>query len=91
VAVGRRDAGEGLAAVDDLEEGGLLAVEVLGRAFDDAEGDVRPARLGDLVEGETEPLELGAEGGLEGEDDALGVDRLGGDDRPLDDAVGVAA
>ena len=91
VAEGRGDAGERLPAVDHLEERGLLAVEVLGRTLDDDEIAVRPAGVLHLGQGGTEPFELGLERRLEGEDDPLGVDRLGGDEGPFDDPVGVAA
>ena len=91
VAVGRGDAGEGLSAVEHLEQGRLLAVEILGRALAYDHGAVGPPGVLDLGQGGAEPLELGAEGGLEGEHDAVRIDRFGGDECPFDDPVGVAA
>ena len=61
VAEGRGATGEGLAAVDHLEQRGLLAVEVFRRAFEEDHPAVGPARLGDLVERQVEASYLGLE------------------------------
>ena len=75
-AVRRRDARERVAAVDRLEHGGLLAVQVLVRALEDEQPDAfgaHPAATTSAMASRTR-ADLGHERCLEAEDDLIGAD-----------------
>src|SRR5918995_670218 len=80
----------GGASVARLEQGGLFAVEILGRPLEHAEVDVpRPAGGVDLADRSTETLGLGCERLLDRDDHRLGADRERRDERALEHAVRV--
>ena len=86
--VGRGDAGERRSAVDHLEQRGLLAEQVLLGSGDQRDGHgVGPARGVDLGDGGPQPLGLGRERRLGGDDHRVGADGVGRDQRALEHAV----
>jgi hypothetical protein len=84
------ETGEGVAALDGLEERGLLAVEVLVGSLEDHQVDTRtPFGFLDLDDCGPEALDDLAERRLEPEHDPVGADRDRGDQRPFDHHVRV--
>ena len=88
--VGGHEPGERGLALDDLEQAGLLAEQVVVGAEDDLDRHVaRQPRGGHLLDGGGQALALGAEAGLGADVRGLGADREGGDGGALDHGVGV--
>ncbi len=92
VHIWRQDARHGQLALHDLQQPGLLAVEVLVGAQDDGHAlGACPAGGHHLRAGAAQPLGLVGVPALRGEDHLPGADGVGGDERALDHAVRVAA
>ena len=90
--VRRGDAGEGVAAVEGLEERRLLAVQVLVGALEHAEVDAfGPTGPLHLDDGGAQARHLGDEGALQPEDNAVRFHDPGRDEGAFDDCVGVEA
>ena len=89
--VRRRDARERRTAVDDLEQRGLLAEEVLLGTGDHRDRHRRRPALGvDLGDRGLEAAHHAGERRLGGDDHRVGADRVGGDERTLEHPVRVA-
>ena len=89
---GRRDAWEGRATVDHLEQGGLLPQQVAVGGGDALDGcALQPARLVELRDGGFDPGALGARRSLHADDDPIAAHDVRGDERALEHLVGVAA
>jgi hypothetical protein len=70
-----------LAALDDLEQGGLLTEQVGGGAEHDADADTAgPPGAGDLVDRGADDPAFVLEGVLQGDNHLVGVDGEGGDE-----------
>ena len=89
---GLRQTWERGAAVDHFEQAGLFAEQVLGWSFHDNQLDA----LGDpgfvhLVDRSAHAHDVVRRGAFHADDDSGCADRVGGDHRAFEDAVGIAA
>ena len=88
----RQEAGQGVAALDDLQERLLLAEEVVVRALDDGHGELaEQTRLAQLDRGAPQGRGLGRVRALGRDVHLGGADRERGDGRALDHPVRIAA